>query len=306
MNAHPSSTSGGTEPRVGTAETLAEVLASGAPPGCRWSVQLRRADAGHATGTAQATGTVLAEHEPGLLLPTASLAKVHLLIEVAAQIEAGTLDAAEMNNRREVEPVADSGLWQHLGADALSVADLAVLVGAVSDNLATNALLNRIGLAAVQARGRALAPSGSLMLDRIREVRTAQDPPAPSRGCAGDHALLMARLACGDVVSEAVSAQVLSWLALDTDTSMVAGALDLDPLAHVTPDGGLAVRHKTGTDEGVRADAGVVIGPGGTVAYAVLCSWDAASPGDPAGQDGRAAVLETMRAIGGRIADRVR
>jgi beta-lactamase class A len=46
--------------------------------------------------------------------------------------------------RTAEDPVVDSGLWQHLAAEALSAGDLAVLVGAVSDNLATNTLLRHV------------------------------------------------------------------------------------------------------------------------------------------------------------------
>jgi beta-lactamase class A len=42
--------------------------------------------------------------------------------------------------------VEDSGLWYLLDQRDLSVHDLCVLVGAVSDNLATNALVRLVGL----------------------------------------------------------------------------------------------------------------------------------------------------------------
>ena len=49
---------------------------------------------------------------------------------------------------------------------------------------------------------------------------------------------------------------------------MVAGAFDLDPLAHT------GLWHKTGTDVGVRADAGTIAWQGRTASYAALCAWD--------------------------------
>ncbi len=88
---------------------------------------------------------------------------------------------------------------------------------------------------------------------------------------------------------------VLEWLAHDADLSMVAGAFDLDPLAHDVVDLGLRLWHKTGTDVGVRADVGVVASTSATVTYAALCNW----PDD--GAVARRAVLTTMRAIGDEI-----
>ena len=89
-----------------------------------------------------------------------------------------------------------------------------------------------------------------------------------------------------------MSRQVLRWLALDTDTSMTAGAFGLDPLAHTEPDRGLTLAHKTGTDTGIRCDVGVIGGPARTLAYAVLAEFD---------DDDRDAVLGRMFAHGQAI-----
>ena len=79
----------------------------------------------------------------------------------------------EVADRRTTEPVADSWVWQHLVTDQLPVADAAVLVGAVSDNLATNVLVDLLGLDAVQARARSMAPGGSI----ARSTRSATSAP---------------------------------------------------------------------------------------------------------------------------------
>src|SRR5699024_4531372 len=145
------------------------------------------------------------------------------------------------------DEVADSGLWQHLRADTLPAADLAALVGAVSANLATTVLLRRAGSTAVADRGRTVALQRTALPDRVRDVRRPSDPPALSVGTAAELSGLMLSLHRGQVRSKAVSRQVLDWLALDTDTSMVAGALGLDPLAHTEIDRGMTLAHKTGT-----------------------------------------------------------
>src|SRR5688500_11044511 len=100
-------------------------------PGIDWSVSV--VDLG--------SGEVLASHEPDRLLSTASVGKVFVLVELADWLRSGELAADEPLDRRAVPPVADSGLWQHLSTDVLPLVDVARLVGAVSDNLATNVLL---------------------------------------------------------------------------------------------------------------------------------------------------------------------
>jgi beta-lactamase class A len=251
----------------------------------RWSIEVR----------AGADAPVLCHH-PDRLLRTASVGKVFLLVEVADRIERGLLDPAEPVRRGRVAPVADSGLWQHLATPELPLADAACLVGAVSDNWATNALLDVVGLVAVRDRARALAPGGSMLHDLVRDDRGAAHPPTLSEGCAADWAALMAGLERGSVVSRAVSARVLAWLATGVDLSMVASALLLDPLAHTEPDRGVRLWNKTGTDSSARADVGVVRGPAGPVAYAAICTWHR-------GDDGpRAAVVSAMREIGDVVA----
>lgn len=240
-------------------------------------------------------GSAAYEQGAGALLRTASVAKLFLLVEVATRIEDGLLDPALLLHRDTVERVGDSGLWQHLTVPALPVADLARLVGTLSDNWATNALLQHVGIEAVLRRAAALAPGGSALLDRVRDVRGPDDPGTLSIGCAADWVAIMAGLARGEVVSAAVSHRVLDWLAGGADLSMVGGAFGLDPLAHVAPDRGLRLWSKTGTDTGVRADVGVVTGPRGGLAYAVICNWEGGEA------DPRDEVLAALRDLGAEL-----
>jgi beta-lactamase class A len=119
-----------------------------------------------------------------------------------------------------------------------------------------------------------------------------------SSGCARDWTGILAALHRGEVVSAGVSRQVLDWLALGADLSMVASAFALDPLAHVTEDLGLRLWNKTGTDAGVRADVGLVRSGQRVVAYAAICSWD-----DTGATDARREVLAGLRAVGEQVRD---
>ncbi len=238
-------------------------------------------------------GSTLASRDERRQLRTASVGKLFLLVEVARQAAAGALDLAQPVRWHDDDRVEDSGLWYLLDQRDLSVHDLCVLVGAVSDNLATNALVRLVGLPAVTATTAALGYSDSALLDRVRDDRGPEHPPTLSVGTAADLADLMARLHRGQVVDQDVSTTVLRWLRANTDLSMVAAAFDLDPLAHAEPDRGVRLANKTGTISTARADVGVVEGPAATVAYAVLASWT--------DDDLRDEVLADMRAIGRAI-----
>ena len=84
-----------------------------------------------------------------VVLPTASIGKILLLIEVSARITGRDLSGYGILDKTPKDAVGLSGIWQHLQAPALPVADLATIVGATSDNLATNVLLRQVGLDAV-------------------------------------------------------------------------------------------------------------------------------------------------------------
>jgi beta-lactamase class A len=258
-----------------------------------WSVCVLGADA-----------QVLAAHEPTAVLPAASIGKVLLLYTAALAIDAGELDALEPLTAVDHDLVADSGLWQHLRTRTLPLDDVAALVGAVSDNLATNVLLRRVGLDTVDGVRRDLGLDGTRLLDRIRDVRTPADPAAPSVGRADELADLMLRLEQGRALSPGASRRTRSWLALGTDLSMVAASFGLDPLAHTD-----VLAHKTGTDLGVRADAGAWHRPDGTLlAYAALARWPISPDGTEAPTTAEdpglaAAVVAAMRALGTALTD---
>jgi len=242
-------------------------------------------------------GRTLAARDEHRMLRTASVGKVFLLVHVARLAVTGDLDLNQRVAWLDDERVEDSGLWYRLDQRDLTVRDLCILVGAVSDNLATNALVRLAGKG-LTATTEALGYSRSALLDRVRDHRGPGDAPTLSVGTAAELADLMGRLHRGEVFGPAVSGTVLDWLRANTDLSMVAAAFDLDPLAHTEPDRGIRLANKTGTISTVRADVGVVEGPAATVAYAVLASW-------ADGEDHRDAVLRDMRGIGRLIRDHV-
>ena len=212
-------------------------------PRVTWSVEVRDA----------ASDDVLLSVDADVVLPTASVAKVLLLLEVARRLDEGSLAPDQPLDRRVTPRVGDSGLWQHLSTDVLPLGDVARLVAAVSDNWATNVLVDLVGLPA------------SGLLDLVRDQRGPTDPPVLSLGNASAWSALMGRLHRRE---DAEAELVLDWLASGVDHSLVASAYARDPLV-ADP----LVVTKTGSDEGVRADVGLVPSRGRTVAYTAIAQF---------------------------------
>lgn len=236
-------------------------------------------------------GRRIAARQPDLVLQTASIGKLLLLIATAVAAQEGRVDLDERLSKPPDEHVGDSGVWQHLRTESLPLADVALLAGSLSDNLATNVLLDRVGIPGVRACEGALGLRSTSLLDRVRDPRTEEHPFTLSVGTADELAKLMDRLQGDSLPWPGVGGQVLAWLEHDSDLSMVASAFALDPLSHHDPDRGLLLRHKTGTDHGIRADVGVLVGPRGTLTYAAIANWLAS-------QDRRDGVLEVMNDLG--------
>jgi beta-lactamase class A len=247
---------------------------------------------------------VIASLGPERVLRTASVGKVLLLVETARGLASGELDADEPLTRLVDEWVGDSGLWHTLSIETLPLIDVAALVGATSDNLATNVLLRRVGLDAVAKRATLLGLRATALHDRVRDVRTSTHAETLSTGSAAELGDLAARLAAGRAVSAEADRMVRQWLSANVDQSMVSSAFVehgwVDPIAHhVSLEHDLSLWNKTGTDAGVRADVGAVTRDGHTIAWAAIANWE------PAGRDELIvwSVLRGMRHVGEQILD---
>ncbi|AKS31047.1 serine hydrolase [Mycolicibacterium goodii] len=242
------------------------------------------------------TGEILWEHDAERVLKTASIGKVFLLAEVARRFEDKTLDPDEIVAAVPDDVVADSGILYLLQQQDFRIDDLCLLIGAVSDNMATNILLRRLGLDEVQRATMDLGFTASGLRDQVRLNRSRDDPLTLSTGNAAELCEFVARLHAGEIHGAAVSHRVRTWLGVNTDLSMVARAFGLDPLAHTGSDAGFELWNKTGTISDARIDIGCVATADGSrsVGYAVLANW-------AWGEDHRDRVLDTMGYLGAEI-----
>ena len=235
-----------------------------------------------------ASGRVLVSIDDRIVLPTASLGKVLLLIEVSARLTTRDFSGYGILDKTPRDLVGESGIWQHLQAPALPVGDLA-----------TNLLLRQVGLDAVRRRTESLGMARTALLDVARNSRGPDDAPQLSVGSTSELSWLLGALARGEVVDAMTSQRVMGWLSLNTDLSMVASAFGLDPLAHRRADHDVLLINKTGSDRGVRAEAGALRGPRTAVSYAVTVQFTDEN------LEARLRVLDAMRTIGNDLLDYV-
>src|SRR5437867_9347517 len=185
------------------------------------------------------------EDEP---FPSASVIKLPLVMTLYADAARGMVD---LNERIGVgDRVDGSGILRHIrDVDRLSLGDLATLAIIVSDNTATNRLIERTGLERVGERLREWGCS------KTRLSRKMYDFEAARRGhenvmTARETASLLLRLQRGECEDRATSDAVLAVLEQCQDRTMLLRYLPY----------GAKVPHKTGTLDESRNDAGIVPG----------------------------------------------
>jgi beta-lactamase class A len=202
--------------------------------------------------------------------PTASTIKTAVMVEAYQQAADGRLPLTTAISLKDSEKVGGSGVLNgmHEGL-SLTVADLIHLMIVLSDNTATNMLIERIGTAKVNERLDSYGLRETrLFRPTFRDGRPDVLPELEREFGLGmttprEMAKLMALIADGRAVSPAASEAMLETLRRQQDRAMIPRLIPSAP--------GLAIGNKTGTDEEkhagpdgvkrhVRADAAIITG----------------------------------------------
>jgi beta-lactamase class A len=224
-------------------------------------------------------GGMTLDVRPAEPFPQASSIKLAVLYELYRQAEEGRVDLGELT-RPPLPRVGGGGVLQELGDQvSLTWRDLAVLMMGWSDNEATNVLIDRVGMAAVNRR------LDSLGLPATRLRRKMMDLEAARRGdenvsTPGEMRQLAERMYAGTGLSKERGRDMLKVAAVPKDS----------PFREPLPEG-LVVADKPGSLEAVRCVTAVVDLPGRPYAVSIMTTYlrrDA---------DGEAAIREISAAL---------
>lgn len=179
--------------------------------------------------------------------PAASVIKLALVMALYADAADGR---ASLDERVAVgDRVDGSGVLRLLGGiEPLALGDLAMLSMAVSDNTATNLLIDRLGVERVAARLAEWGCSGGTRLARRMYDFEAQARGLENVMTPADTARLLQMLLRGELVDRATSDAVLRTLDENQDDTL---------LKRYLPES-VRVAHKSGWIERVRNDAGIL------------------------------------------------
>jgi beta-lactamase class A len=205
----------------------------------------------------EVSGSTLFSQRPDEVFPAASVIKIPLVMALYADAAEGHLSLEE---RMPVGvTVGGTGILGDLrDVRDVSLRDLAMLAIALSDNTATNRLIERLGVPRVVERmtewGCARTMLARGMFDWDAQRRGLENVATPFEVAA-----LLERLVCGELVDRATSDAVIAVLERCQDDAMLRRYL-----------GKGRVANKTGTLAATRNDAAILFGPSRTVVVAAF------------------------------------
>jgi len=199
-----------------------------------------------------------------LTFPTGSSIKIPILIELHKQASEGKYKLTDQRWVEKKDQIGGSGVIVNFGdhSSQLSLNDLAVLMIVLSDNTATNMLIDEVGMANVN---RTLDELG---LKQVRLRRKMIDQAASARGDENtatprEAMTLMEKLYRGQVINKQLSDDALKILKVRKDS----------PIPRLLP-AGVEIANKPGSIEGVACDWAVIYVPNRPYVIAVMTNYD--------------------------------
>jgi beta-lactamase class A len=227
-----------------------------------------------------AGGDVWAVHRPHEPFPAASVIKLPILLALAADVDSGRLHWDAPAPSSAADTAGGGGVIQFLSPLAYTVRDLATLMIIVSDNRATNRLIDLLGLDRINAYVSRAGCRGTVLARRMMDL-AARAEGRENITTPKDMADLFLRLLRGELAAPATTAVLIEML----KSQQIRDRLP----AWLPPDA--AAAHKTGNFPGVMNDAGILFLRTGPVVASVFTSDLAADA------EGRRAIQEIGRAI---------
>jgi beta-lactamase class A len=202
------------------------------------------------------------------VMPTASLIKLAVLVEVYQQAGEGKLKLTDRVTLKTEDKVPGSGILTNHFSDGanISLRDATRLMIAFSDNTATNLVLDKTGIVPVNERMEAWGfPNTKINAKVFRGSTTSVNPERTKRYGLGSTTAremvgLLEELQTGQRCPPASKQAILQHLKKNEDK---------DKFKRLLP-AGTAVAHKDGSVNDSRTDAGIVWTPTGPVAVCVL------------------------------------
>jgi len=202
-------------------------------------------------------------HNGSQQFKAASCVKIPLMIEIYRQVDRGERKLDDGFVLRDDEKAVGSGVMLHLhDGIELTVNDLLYLMISISDNTATNVLIDMAGMEDVNAVMRELEMTGS-NLGRKMKGRPAIAGEVENLATSDDYVAVVEAILDGTAASAASCEAMTAMLEKQANTRRIS--------RYLPEDDQIRWGTKTGSIKGVTNDAGFVMTSEGRLVIAVFC-----------------------------------
>ncbi|HKF45120.1 MAG TPA: serine hydrolase [Thermoanaerobaculia bacterium] len=225
---------------------------------------------------------------------SASVIKIAILTEAMAQVRDGKISLADRWTLTEEKKADGSGTLVILDPGLNPTwSDLITLMIGPSDNTATNAWIERLGIGSINARMTGMGLPHIHLFATIPALSHAHDDPSPWKGfrlgtvTPRELADWMGRVARGEVIDAESSKKIFDYLDKDPTRQRIARRFPSEMLW----------AGKSGSMRGVRNDAGVLRTKKGRFVLVVLTDGSKADPPNAADHPSVLAIGDVAKAI---------
>ncbi len=176
---------------------------------------------------------------------SASMIKLAVLCEYMHAVDNGQLNPADRVALKDMNIVGGTGLIQTERHASYSYDELCRYMIMYSDNTATNVIISKLGLDAINERVQTLGCKNTLLNRQLMALNTNTENWISSR----DAATILHKIKNGTAASSAMCAKALEYLSKQTDNEGMAEGISSGAFAH-----------KTGSLRSMRHDGGIVLG----------------------------------------------
>lgn len=198
--------------------------------------------------------------------PTQSLIKVSILATLMDEVKNGRMRLDERSTMIDRDKVGGTGVIHYLqSGDSFTLEDLAWLMITLSDNMATNLLLDKLDTRTVGVKMESLGLPHSKVFAKTFRRETSIAPDSSKKYGLGvttpnEMAHLLSLLYEGKAVSPALDSLAITMLLANQDDRMMTRWLPEN----------VRVAHKTGTGDVSRTDCGIIYAPSAPLSLCVL------------------------------------
>jgi len=197
------------------------------------------------------------------VLPTASSIKIAILAELYHQAQQGKLKLSDLYTLQSSDLVSGSGIAGALtpGVTRLAIRDVAALMISVSDNSATNVIIDRIGIENVNALLDSLGLTHTRLRRKMMDVKAAAEG-RENIATPREMVALLEALYRGKVLNKQMTDDFFTLLSVHKE-SYIPRELPED----------LRIANKPGELEGVRNDSGIIFTGNRPFAISVMTTY---------------------------------